>query len=116
MKNTVFESTGINRMHMMDELQPIRSLMDDVAEQMREKEESLFIKILIDYLGRKPTEDDARRCTLASHESHPGKRLFAYDDVVLGRIEQYSSGLEVLERRTQMSMGWRFVPGVNTFE
>ena len=113
-----FVPFNVHQMHLMvKRSKDVPSIFDYINRALKQKKEELFVKVLTDYLDRTPTEDDARKCTLANNKNYPGIELLAYDNVVLGRIEAMHYGvvkIDGIDGKT--TMGYRFVPCVNTFE
>lgn len=111
---TKFNDEGI--LNVIVNTTDIPSLVEDFATMMRKKEEELFVTILKNYLGRVPTNDDAKKCTLATNALHPGKKLLAYNGEIIGRIETiHELHSSMNEYNTTIKYGYRFIPYVDRF-
>lgn len=60
---------------------------DSVMEGMRRCEEETVIKVLTQFLGRIPTEDDFKRCQKFTYENVFDSYEFAYDGRKLGTVK-----------------------------
>lgn len=57
------------------------------VEMMQRKEEELLIKVLSNYLGREPKEEDFKRVTRYFYHDAIYKYQLSYDNILLGEVK-----------------------------